>query len=237
VPETSPLNDCVACDPLCTSCTGPSVSDCSDGNEISEFINASINLNGNLPYLTQTDTLICYRFQPALACAEALYTSLLGNLNIDASGNWHLNQAQCDVLLKLEWDSVSDDFDELFPNFTPIGTSEENITVKTLLRLWIFEFGRTNIKYQSDWQDVRDVFNNIGTQWSTVLGWGGATPGFSVGSVSYTFPPDLKDRIDQDSAPLSAFNMWSHVCDSSGCLHKADCCNTPQFVTSDCCLH
>jgi len=139
-------------------------------------------------------------------------------------------------MLKLEWAGLTDDFNELFAGFIPLNPAG-GLIVETLLRLWIFEFGRTNMKYQSEWTSVMALFNSGSFDWTKVLGWGGATPGFFDGTTAHTFPIALKNRINIDSADLAAFNTWSTVCATSGCGRKTSCCATPQFTASNCCLN
>jgi hypothetical protein len=176
-------------------------------SDIAQFIITSVALNGNLPFTTQTNSLICYRFRKPVPSAEAHYASLLGSLGKDASGNWHLSSAQCSSMLSYDWDYVNYWLEKFFPTFDPPdnATPAQILSVKTVMRIWIFHFGSATLTYDQDWQDLIARLNTVNVDWTRVLGWAGTSPGYYDGATRYTFPAKLTAWLAIDSSDLSAF--------------------------------
>jgi len=236
VPQDHPVT-CVKCDPACPVCSGPTANDCVGLSPVAQFILTAQTLNANLPYLTQANSLICYRVRAIVSSAEASYARFLGGLNKDIQGNWHLTTAQCNLMLSADWDYVNLWLNQLFPSFTPpaTATAAQLLTVYTVLRIWIYHFGSASLVYEPEWIAMRAGINSATLDWTKVLGWAGTSPGYSDGTNSYLFPPKLAAWLVLDSSDLSAFNAWTTVCDTANCSMKTQCCATPQFAKSACC--
>ena len=236
VSQDSPTT-CTKCDPACAVCNGPTANDCVGVSDIAQFIVTSVGLNGNLPFTTQTNSLICFRFRKTAPSAEAHYASLLGNLNKDASGNWHLSSAQCSSMLSYDWDYVNYWLEKFFPSVVhPVdATPAQILSMQTVMRIWIFHFGSATLTYDRDWVALIGRINKTNIDWTKVLGWAGTSPGYYDGTTRYTFPAKLAAWLAIDTSDLTAFNSWSTICNVGSCGFKTECCATPQFVKSPCC--
>ena len=114
--------------------------------------------------LTQANGLICYR-QPVPTVACDSLTGLVGTITSD-TGGLHPTLAQCYQLLQAQWFYVTNWLADIFPHFTPpAATATEVYAVKTVLWLWILQFGPSELKTDPLWQGLVQVFNSVSLDW------------------------------------------------------------------------
>jgi hypothetical protein len=98
-------------------------------------------------------------------------------------------------MLEVEWQIPYYWFTDLFPNFaTPLTASlEDVIKVKTILQLWILQFGPSVMKTDLDWIALVQVFNRNPIPWATLLAWTNTSPPqyTTDGSTAVNFPSGL----------------------------------------------
>jgi hypothetical protein len=125
-------------------------------------------------------------------------------------------------MLKIEWPYVEAQFTaDLFSNFaTPLTASEEDVLkVKTILQLWILQFGSDIMKTDPDWIALVQVFNTSPIPWTTMLAWTDTSPPqyTTDGSNAVNFPSDLNTWLSTVDADKAAFNTFSQVCAAPNC--------------------
>jgi hypothetical protein len=132
-------------------------------------------------------------------------------------------------MLEAEWAFVNYWFTEsLFPNLVmPSDASQVNITkVKTILQLWILQFGPSVMKTDPDWIALVQVFNSSPIPWATMLAWTNTSPPqyTTDGSTAVNFPSGLSTWLSTVSVDKAAFNTFSQVCVNANCgnAHCAD---------------
>ncbi len=177
----------------------------------------------SLPLIDETNGLICYR-QPAPDLTCDPLTPVLGVLDSDADG-LHPTPDQCYDLLKAQWPFVTYWFGEIFPNFDPpdTATDDEKNMLKTVLRLWILQYGPSEIKANPLWQGIVTTFNNASLDWTRLLAWSGVLKGYSPdGTATASFPTALETSLTQASPEMKLFNHFSTLC-ASACSLGAQC--------------
>jgi hypothetical protein len=177
----------------------------------------------SLPLTDETNGLICYRDPVPDSSCDAL-TPALGDLHPDISG-LHPTIDQCFKLLKTEWPYVSSQFGEIFPHFHPpdVATITEKNMLKSVLLLWILQYGSADIKLDPLWQGIVTTFNNASLDWSRLLAWSGVLKGFSPnGTTTLAFPKVLETSLTQTSPEMQLFNHFSTLC-ASACSLGAQC--------------
>jgi len=145
-----------------------------------------------------------------------------------SAGSYAPTASQCYKQLQAEWPFVLYWFTNIFPNFTPpTGAFPTDVLkVKTVLQLWILQFGTSEMKTDTDWKALVTVFNSATTPWATMLAWVSALRQYTVdGTTPVDFPEDLSDWLLLNSADTAAFNTFSEVCGTSGCPASAWCFN------------
>jgi hypothetical protein len=177
----------------------------------------------SLPLTDETNGLICYNDPVPDSSCDAL-TPVLGDLHPSESG-LHPTIDQCFKLLKVEWPFVTYWFGEIFPSFKPpdASTMIEKNMLKSVLLLWILQYGSADIKLDPLWQDIVTTFNNASLDWSRLLAWSGVLKGFSRnGSTPLPFPKVLETSLTQTSPEMQLINHFSTLCASS-CSLGAQC--------------
>ncbi len=108
-----------------------------------------------LPLLDETNELFCYRQPVPITTCDPLLTAVTGTIASNLSG-LHPTLEQCYELLHVQWPFVTYWFAHFFGDFTPpaSATETEEYELKTVLRLWILQFGgslspRTQLGKQS----------------------------------------------------------------------------------------
>jgi len=205
---------CVSCSSSCSYCVGSSEEACMGSEDLNVF---ATNLAlAQMPLLSQTNGLICYRQPvPALSCDPL--TPITGAITTDASG-LHPTLDQCYKLLKVQWPMVGYWFNQIFPDFNPpnSATEAETYQLKAVLKLLILQFGPSVLKNEVSWQALVAVFNNASLDWEQLLGW---TDGYlAAGSVN-TYPA----LWTPSAFELSLFNSFSKVCDAANCGYQTEC--------------
>ena len=177
----------------------------------------------SLPLRDETNGLICYR-QPVPSTTCDALTPVLGAITSDFSG-LHLTADQCFKLLTGEWGFVTYWFGNIFPDFRPpaTATDSEKNTLKSVLWLWILQYGPSEIKENPLWQDIVTTFNNAALDWTKLLAWSGALKGYTRdGTNPLSFPAVLEASLTQTSPEMKLFNHFSRLC-ASPCSLGAQC--------------
>jgi hypothetical protein len=131
-------------------------------------------------------------------------------------------------MLDIEWPVANYWFADMFPNFaTPLTASQENVLkVKTILQLWILQFGPSVMKTDLDWIALVQVFNRNPIPWATMLAWTDTSPPqyTTDGSTAVNFPSGLSTWLSTVGADKAAFNTFSEACAAASCgnVHCAD---------------
>ena len=218
---------CVGCD----FCIGTNPQICVS-EELAAFV-GKLEASYSLPLTDEANGLICFRQPvPDLTCDPL--TPILGELDAGNTGSLHPTADQCYKLLNTLWPFVTYWFGEMFPNFNPPGTSTkvEKSMLKTVLWLWILQYGPSQLKTNAEWQGIVTTFNNASLDWTKVLAWAGATTGYSPnGSTKLNFPAVLVTSLTQTSPEMQLFNYFSTLC-ASACILGAEC---QQISTSNMC--
>jgi hypothetical protein len=96
---------------------------------------------------------------------------VIGAISLNGQGLQRPTIDQCFELLTAEWPFVTYWFGEIFPNFKPPGfaMSSEIDMLKSVLFLWILQYGPSEIKNDPLWQDIVTTFNNASLDWSRLL--------------------------------------------------------------------
>jgi hypothetical protein len=208
---------CQPCYSGCTYCVGTTQGACMGSKELAIFA-TYLASSFSLPLLDQTNGLICYRQPvPGQSCnplPEAMASSIIS----DASG-LHPTLDQCYRFLRVQWPYITLWFGELFPTFTPpaSATETEVYSLKTMLWLWILQFGPAVLSSEPAWQVLVGVFNsNNPLSWGQMLAWNGA---YLAGGSAHAFPKGFTFSPTE----RELFNHFSQVCASSTCTHKSQC--------------
>ena len=225
----SSVGACTSCTSGCDWCINVADTYCWDRESLSrfQFALAAKSLDA-LPYLTQTNSLLCHRMNVVDVndCTVPTMTAVMGAFG--SAGSYAPTASQCYKQLEAEWPFVWYWFENIFPNFTPpTGAFPTDVLkVKTVLQLWILQFGPSEMKTDTDWQALVTVFNSATTPWATMLAWTSAPPQYTVdGTTPVAFPADLSAWLLLNSADTAAFNTFSEVCGTSGCPASAWCFN------------
>ena len=218
VPQEPHTGNCVACYSGCIYCVDTSQAACLKSKDLVYF--ATNLASYNLPLLDQTDGLFCYRQSVANLECNPLSAAVTGPVTSDGSG-LHLSPDQCYELLRANWLSIKFWFGRTFTAFNPPATATEagEYALKTVLWLWVLQFGPSALTYETKWQELVGTFNSASLDWGQLLAWGGAAPGYLAGGTTHTFPTELTPS----SGELALFNQFSTVCDTENCGHKAEC--------------
>ena len=222
VPKTSPTINCEPCTNSCTYCLTGMDTYCWDSNTLGalQFAIAARD-SFSLPYTTQIHDLLCYRMNVANTpdCAIPSIVSLIGS--IGTQGSYAATKTQCNDMLKAEWAYVDYWFTTLFPNFaTPLTASPEDSTkVKTILQMWILQFGSNVMKTDPNWIVLVGVFNRSPIPWDTMLAWTNTSPPqYTIdGSTEVNFPSGLSTWLSAMNNEKTAFNTFTKVCGDSNC--------------------
>jgi hypothetical protein len=184
----------------------------------------------SLPLTDETNGLICYNEPvPDLTCDPL--TPVMGVLQSDEAG-LHPTADQCYKLLKAEWPYVTYWFGEIFPNFHPPDTSDYGkYMLKTVLWLWILQYGPGELRGNELWQNIVTTFNNDSLDWTQLFAWMGDLKGFNPdGSATFSFPAVLEASLTETSPEMQLFNYFSEVC-ASPCSLGVQC---RQLYGSEC---
>jgi hypothetical protein len=170
-----------------------------------------------LPLLDETNELICYRQPVSTTTCDPLSVAVTGTVVSDTDG-LHPTLKQCYELLLAEWSYVKYWFETIFVDFTPPDevTETEEYDLKTVLRLWILQFGGSVLTTEPDWQAIVSIFNDDSLVWGGLLAW---SDGYLAGSTTHSFSAGLASSGPE----LSLFNRFSQVCSATGCSHKTHC--------------
>jgi len=167
----------------------------------------------NLPLIDQASGMICYRQPvPQLDCNPL--TILTGTIREDVDG-LHPTKDQCNELLTIQWPFLKHWFNEFFPDITSPANSgaEKSAYMKMELKVWILQYGPSAMSADPLWQALINTFNSATLDWTKLLAWDGATPGYSPdGSTTARFPEALEASVRDGSATLFLFNYFSTVC-------------------------
>lgn len=212
---------CAACSSGCSYCIDSREVTCMDSKDL---LNFALNLASsyNLPLEGQVNGLICYRRPVPVGDCDPFAAI---NVIIESTVNGlQPTPDQCYELLKADWPSLAFQFGEIFPRFTlpnpsTTATETEVYMMKTVLWLWILQYGSSVMTHDSLWQDLVAVFNNESLDWKGLLAWGGENPGYLAGGSIGSFPAGLTPT----SPELELFNHFSEVCGTSGCGYTTQC--------------
>jgi len=192
----------------------------------------------SLPYQSQTHNLLCYR-EDIVNVNDCTITAITNEIgSIGTAGSYAATLTQCYNLLSMEWGFVTSWFTTMFPNFTPPVTAAlGNVNkVKTILQLWILQFGPSDMKEDTDWQALVSVFNSATTPWTTMMAWTSPSPQYTTdGTTVVNFPADLTTWLGLVSVDVAAFNTFNTVCGTANCgnsncakaLPSSPCGTTP----------
>jgi len=181
-----------------------------------------------LPYQVETGGRICFHSSiSATDCSSDSIVAVTGTI-ADFATVAKPTLFQCYRLLKAEWSLVIYWFGYLFSGFVgPQGaTSAELLKIKSVLHLWILQFGAGEI---NTWTAIKSAVNAPASEWTKYMAWLGPTSGFSVdaGANVLPYPADLQTWLTSscsDSAveckDLDVFNLKSTAC-SSSCIAAA----------------
>ena len=203
----SPTSDCAPCDPSCSHCSGGSIVSCMS-EEQAAFNRIAAALH-NLPLVAETDGMICYR-TPTTGndCTLAAIEAITTDIHTANPGSLSPTPAQCHQLLKAEWAMLTYWFNHLFPTFAPPPTTDRDyLVIKTILQLWILQFGPYTMKNGVLWKGVTDAFNLPSDQWGAISA---DETNYSVGSGPLNYPLDLAAWLALHPADLQAFNTFSY---------------------------
>ena len=170
-----------------------------------------------LPLLEETEGLICYRQPVPTTTCDPLPVAVTGTIASDVSG-LRLTLEQCYELLYTEWPFVTYWFSQLFGDFTPpvSATETEEYELKTVLWLWILQFGPSALSSEPAWQAIVTTFNDASLAWEGLLAW---SDGYLAGGTIHSYPAGLTPTAPE----LSLFNLFSEVCTTAGCALQTQC--------------
>ena len=212
---------CVVCHSSCIHCVTSRVEDCVSASQ-ADFAYYASDLY-NLPLTDETDGMICYRQPvPQLDCNPLAIVT--GTISEDVDG-LHPTKDQCNELLTIQWPVLTGWFNEFFPDFTlPAKTgAETSAYMNTELKVWILQYGPSAMSADPLWQALINTFNSATLDWTKLLAWGGATPGYSPdGSTTARFPAALEASVSGGKVQLDLFNYFSTVCNSA-CSFTTEC--------------
>ncbi len=176
--------------------------------EQAAFNRIAVVLHG-LPTVPETAGSICYRTKAA--SHDCLLTALevvTGDIHTATPGTLTPTAIQCFKLLKADWPMLTYWFAQIFPTFSPPAstTSRSYLVVKTILQLWILQFGPSQLKFNLDWVAVVALFNKASDQWALISA---TSAGYVFDSAPFSFPQDLSTWIGLHPADLAAFNTFS----------------------------
>lgn len=223
---------CGACVPAgCLYCIGPNPAECMTSNQAA-FVKRLATAY-SLPSLQESsDHLICYR-TPLPVCSDAI-TLVVGAVPNYGGGNVSLDAYQCYELLKAVWPSITHWFSQLIPGFTgPAGASEsELLTIKSVIYLWILQYGPAQLKYDGAWIDLTTAFKAASSNWANYLAWMGGSPGYTLdaGASTKSFPADLQAWLANSCSgdclvqELAVLNLKSTVCQNPSCVGMKSRC-------------
>lgn len=216
VPQSPAIAPCVGCYPGCSYCVDSSEVACMN-SEDSAIFTIILASSYQLPLLDETNGLICYRQTATLSLSCNPYTAATGQITSDASG-LHPTLQQCYKLLKATWPVVAFWFPQIWTHFTPPASANEAevYQLKTVLWLWILEYGPSPLSSETAWQELVAVFNSASLNWAGLLGW---NDGYLAGGIKHSYPASLTPSTSE----LSLFNNFSQVCDSDSCSYKPEC--------------
>ena len=217
---------CVCSSKSCFYCTGSTDPNCLS-SEVAKFVD-HVFAAYSLP-LTTEDSVnnICYRYQlPTAACTKTFIEGITGVISGYGTPAVLFTPQQCYKLLKEQWTPTSYWFTTLFPTFTrPTGaTDTELTTIKSILHLWILQFGSAEV---GTWTDIKAAANGAAGNWQNYIGWIDIAPGFSLdaGATRKDFPATLLAWLTtycNNSSfickELALFNLKSTVCANPACL-------------------
>lgn len=208
------------CNAGCSYCAGVSPAACMKSEDEASFATLLTALY-SLPLASAANGLMCYRQPvPTLTCDPLL--AVIGNIGTAAGPD------ECFKLLTGQWPYVKYWFSDLFPNFTPPTATSYEVymevyMLKTVLWLWILQYGPSVLKSESAWQGLVTTFNNASLDWTKLLAWAGASTGYSPdGTATALFPAELEATLTQASPELQLFNHFSTLCNSA-CPLGAQC--------------
>ena len=130
------------------------------------------------------------------------------------------NLAQCKVLLSAQWLYAGYWFEQLFPGFTGPTNANLNdiLTIKTILQLWILQFGPLEM---STWSNIKAAMNFHNNAWNS---YEATTTHFTTDNwnTEQSFPPALSAWIstyceDETCPDLKVFNVPRSECDNPDC--------------------
>lgn len=213
-----------SCFPGCVQCVGPSEAACMDNADQVAFVKIA-EADYQLPILDESDGAFCfYQRIPNSDCNPI--TALVGVVNADSTG-LHPTQDQCYTLLKANWLFVTHWFGKLFRDFTlpttPVPTVDEAYKTKSVLWLWILQYGPHALSNDPLWVDIVTTFNDNMLDWTRLLAWKGVLTGYSPDGVQRkSFPEQLAAALTSTSPELQLFNRFSTLC-SDVCALGAEC--------------
>ena len=195
--------------------------------EQADFAQSGIVSTLGLPKLTETFYhLICYRTPlPTTTCTPDPIEYVTGPI-VDYATVAKPTRFQCYSLLTSQWPWVTYWFNRLFPTFEgPASITYTNLnTVKTVLKMWILEFGPAEM---DTWTDIKAAMNGVGENWQNYLAWIDSDSGFSTdaGATVHPFPAKLLaslqassyGRTSQSDELKQTINKYSTVCNNADC--------------------
>jgi len=220
----------LSCDAVCSpagclNCIGSNPAECMTPDQAA-FVQHVASAYSLPTTQESSDHFICYR-TPLPSCAAAI-TVIVGAVSDYGNGNVSLDKYQCYDLLKATWPLMTSWFAALISGFTgPAGATEsELLIVKSVLYLWIVQFGPAQLKHDPAWQDLLAAFKTPASDWTNYLGWTGSSPGYTLdaGANIKTFPADLQTWLTGSCSAgcveqeLLVLNLKSTVCQHSACV-------------------
>jgi hypothetical protein len=202
---------------------GPDASECLS-QEQQAFV-SYVSGAYSLPALAETaDHRICFRnLLPDIGCTPDPIEYVTGAIKDYGTPSPKPTTFQCYKLLDSQWFYITYWFGQLFSGFLgPAGaTDAEILTIKSVLYLWILQFGPAEITY---WTGIRAAVNEAQSQWVQFVARLGVNPGFSVnnGSTWADFPDSLLTWLRATCGSTAAtckdldvFNLKTTACDSA----------------------
>lgn len=163
----------------------------------------------DLPIVPETNGAICYRTPVAgNDCTLTAVEGVTGDIHTATPGTLSPSPAQCHQLLKTEWGMITYWFDQLFRDFSPPASTTDRsyLVVKTILQLWILQFGPHAMKNDLLWQGVVAVFNLSTDQWPLIQA---SETSYFHGTDELNYPQDLATWLALHPADLAAFNTFT----------------------------
>ena len=163
----------------------------------------------DLPTVPETAGSICYRTKVSgHDCILTAVEAITGDIHTATPGTLSPTATDCYGLLKAQWPMITYWFEELFPTFSPPAstTDRDYVVVKTILQLWILQFGPDQLKFDADWIAVVGLFNKSSDEWGYISA---TNNGVFYGMGMINFPPELAAWIVLHPEDLKAFNTFS----------------------------